>query len=136
MLANPGFLEVTAFPCECSVSFDLSLGSDHAGLLLAIPLSLHTLPPTDRLGWKIKDKKKDEWLTLFQSYPLSPMLPIEEASLRHLTLRIDEMIAEMSSSLFQKPCPACRSLPWWNNSCKLAVAALHRVHGDKHHSAC
>jgi hypothetical protein len=135
MLANPGFLEIPEFPAKCSVSFDLSLGSDHAGLLLAIPVSLPTLPLANRPGWKIEDKKKDEWITLFRSYPLSPVSPIDDAPLRHLTSRIDEMIAETSSTLFQLPRPASRGLPWWNTSCKLAVAALHGVHGDERHSA-
>jgi Endonuclease-reverse transcriptase len=53
MLANPGFLEIPEFPDECSISFDLSLRSDHAGLLLAVPVSLLTLPPANRPGWKI-----------------------------------------------------------------------------------
>jgi Endonuclease-reverse transcriptase len=135
MLANPGFLEIPEFPDECSISFDLSLGSDHAGLLLAIPVSLPTPPLANRPGWKIEDGKKDEWITLFCSYPLSPMLPVDDASLRHLTQRIDEMIAETSSSLFQLPRPASRSLPWWNTSCKLAVVALQGVHSDERHSA-
>ena len=47
MLANPAFLEVPPFPCECSVSFDLSLGSDHVGLLLTLPLSLPPAPDAD-----------------------------------------------------------------------------------------
>jgi Endonuclease-reverse transcriptase len=83
MLANPSFLDVPEFPSECSVSFDLSLGSDHAGLLLAIPLSLPTPLPADRLGWKIEDGKKDKWIALFCSYPLSPCrlsrMPLSDA---------------------------------------------------------
>jgi hypothetical protein len=134
MLANPGFLDVTMFPVECSISFNFSLRSDHAGLLLAIPLSLDVPPPADRPGWKIEDRKKDEWITLFCSYPLSPVSPVDDASLRHLTQRIDEMIAETSSSLFQKPCLASCGLLWWNNSCKLAIASLHGVHSDEQHS--
>jgi Endonuclease-reverse transcriptase len=135
MLANPSFLETLAFPDECSISFNLSLRSDHTGLLLAIPVSLPTPPPADRPGWKIEDGKKDEWITLFRSYPLSPMSPVNDASLRHLTQRIDEMIAETSSSLFQLPRPASHSLPWWNASCKLTVTALQGVHSNERRSA-
>jgi hypothetical protein len=135
MFANPSFLDVPEFPSECSVSFDFSLRSDHAGLLLAIPLSLPTPLPTDRPGWKIEDGKREEWITLFRSYPLSPVSPANDASLRCLARRIDEMIAETSSSLFQKPRPASRGLLWWNNSCKLAVASLQGVHSDERRSA-
>jgi hypothetical protein len=38
MLGSPGFFEVPAFPGECSVSFGESLGSDHAALLVGLPL--------------------------------------------------------------------------------------------------
>jgi hypothetical protein len=47
IFANPAFLEIASFPCECTVSFNLSLGSDHTSLLLPLPLSLPPLLPTD-----------------------------------------------------------------------------------------
>jgi hypothetical protein len=38
MLGSPGFFEVPTFPGKCSVSFGESLGSNHTGLLVGLPL--------------------------------------------------------------------------------------------------
>jgi hypothetical protein len=40
IFVNEAFLEVSTFPSTCSVSFDLSLGSDHVALLLPLPISV------------------------------------------------------------------------------------------------
>jgi hypothetical protein len=100
ILGNPAFLEVLSFPCECSVSFDLSIGSDHAGLLLALPLSLPPPPTTNQSGWRVDDKKKDEWIAAFSALAPNPDHISNEASLKECAAALQEAIAEVSNRLF------------------------------------
>jgi hypothetical protein len=131
IFANPAFLEVPPFPSECSVSFDLSLGSDHVGLLLPLPLHIPSSPPTDRSGWRVDDKKKANWISAFSALALNPKHITDDVSLKECTSALQEAITEVSNSLFPQPCPSARGLPWWNDHCKLAIAGLHGLHGDE-----
>jgi hypothetical protein len=63
MIGNPAFLKSPSFPTSCLISFDNSLGSDHAALTLFLPLSFDAPPPSDLPGWKVTDDLHDEWVT-------------------------------------------------------------------------
>jgi hypothetical protein len=81
IFVNERFLEVPSFPASCSVSFDTSIGSDHAGLSISIPV--YTTPP--RLlrppGWKIVPDLRDTWCDRFRDFKSPPIM--DESSLLH-----------------------------------------------------
>jgi Endonuclease-reverse transcriptase len=54
MIGNPAFLDNPSFPTSCLISFNDSLGLDHAALTLFLPLSFDAPPPSDL---------HDEWVT-------------------------------------------------------------------------
>jgi Endonuclease-reverse transcriptase len=69
IFVNEAFLEVPTFPSTCSVSFALSLGSDHAALLLPLPIFPTIQTPPRPPGWIIDTSLKEEWITLFRTLP-------------------------------------------------------------------
>jgi hypothetical protein len=113
---NEAFLEVPSFPVTCLISFELSTGSDHAGLLLSLPFSptpphLHHPP-----GWKINPDQKAEWCSFFGSLPLPTIT--DETSLLQAARGLLLHISLVSDSFFpRKPPPTDRDLPWWSQEC-------------------
>jgi hypothetical protein len=65
IFVNEAFLEVPDFPSTCSVSFNLSLGSDHVGLLLPLPISTTLHTPPQPPGWIIDTSLKNDWIASF-----------------------------------------------------------------------
>jgi Endonuclease-reverse transcriptase len=127
IFVNESLLEVPLFPFSCSVLFDLSMGSDHAGLLLPIPFT--PIPPAlfDPPGWKLDPAKKEEWCSWFHSTPL-PDITVH-SSLHSAAHNLLAWISDVSDSLFQKKSPPTdRNLPWWFWECSLACAALKSCH--------
>jgi Reverse transcriptase (RNA-dependent DNA polymerase) len=127
IFVNEAFLEVPSFPASCSVSFSDSMGSDHAGLSLSLPLA--STPP--RLlrppGWKIDPDLKDTWISRFQAFP-SPAVS-DVPSLLEATHNLLLQISDVSGSLFPRRSPPTEhDLPWWNRECSLACAALSQCH--------
>jgi hypothetical protein len=65
-LGSPGFFEVLAFPCECTVSFSESLGSDHTALLMGLPLDWTPMPELDVGGWHVDAALHAMWVDRFR----------------------------------------------------------------------
>jgi Endonuclease-reverse transcriptase len=124
---NEAFLEVPSFPSTCSVSFELSLGSDHAALCVSLPLSsLHPLP-TQHQSWIVDTALKDKWCDLFWSYLIPDISDAD--SLCEAGCILLAQIGEVSDKIFTHPWPLkSRDLPWWSWECSLACAALRSCH--------
>jgi Endonuclease-reverse transcriptase len=127
IFVNKAFLEIPAFPATCAVSFSESLGSDHVGLSISLPLI--TSPP--RLlcppGWKIDPDLKDDWITCFRALPLPTINDIP--SLLDAAQDLLTEISDICDSLFPRcSIPRDRDLPWWNRACSLACAMLKQCH--------
>jgi Reverse transcriptase (RNA-dependent DNA polymerase)/Endonuclease-reverse transcriptase len=127
IFVNEAFLEVPSFPATCSVSFNASVGSDHAGLSISVPLlqiSPRLLRPP---GWKVDPELKQEWVRRFQALPL-PVIT-DEASLLSAARDLLTQISDISDSLFsRRSAPTAKDLPWWNRECTLACIALKQCH--------
>jgi Endonuclease-reverse transcriptase len=65
IFVNEAFLEHPHFPCTCLVSFGLSLSSDHAALLLSLPISMSPKTRPRPPGWIVDVSKKDTWISNF-----------------------------------------------------------------------
>jgi hypothetical protein len=107
------------------------MGSDHAGLLLEIPLSLsHPSSSSSITGWKIDPQFKEDWIKHFQSLPTPT--PSDEESLHSIADQFLTEIASITDDLFpkRKP-PSKRSFPWWNDDCKIAVNNLKGYRGEE-----
>jgi endonuclease/exonuclease/phosphatase (EEP) superfamily protein YafD len=127
IFVNEKFLEVPSFPASCSVSFDSSIGSDHAGLSISIPV--YTTPPhlLRPPGWKIDPDLRDTWCARFRDIKKTPIT--DEPSLLHAAQHLLTHIIEVSDSLFpRRSLPSDRDLPWWTWECSLACAALKTCH--------
>jgi hypothetical protein len=110
---NEAFLEILSFPFSCSVSFDMSMGSDHAGLLLPIPFSPAPQALFHPPGWKVNPDLKEEWCVRFGTFPLPTIT--DKASLTLGARLLIMRISEVSDSLFsRKPPPTAHDLPWWS----------------------
>jgi Endonuclease-reverse transcriptase len=140
MIGNPGFLEVPSFPSSCLVSFDESLGSDHASLILLLPLSFEA-PPSNLHGWRITDNLHDEWIARFYALTQPSTCNVvvsshlERGVVDHGTLRLavenlGNNVWEVCSALFAQQKANPQGLAWWNDSCCLAVAGLSGTHGE------
>jgi Reverse transcriptase (RNA-dependent DNA polymerase)/Endonuclease-reverse transcriptase len=133
IFVNEAFLEIPSFPSTCSVSFHVSLGSDHAGLSLCLPFD--TTPP--RLprppGWKIDPDLKEDWIMRFRTF--SPPEITDIPSLLAAAQGLLSHITDISDALFpRRSAPHADDLPWWNRECSLACAALKRCHWrDRRH---
>jgi hypothetical protein len=103
IFVNEAFLEIPSFPVSCSVSFDASVGSDHAGLSISVPIS--TTPP--RLhhppGWKIDPDLKDAWSSWFRELP-TPVIS-DEPSLLCAAQDLLFQISDISDSMFPRCSP-------------------------------
>jgi Endonuclease-reverse transcriptase len=120
---NEAFLKVPSYPCLCSVSFAVSLGSDHASLSLSLPYSLTLKTLTQPPGWIMDTSKKDEWIALFQEFPMPTisnkpsLLRAGQDLLHHITMVSDKLFPK-------KRVPHACNLPWWSQESSLAVASL------------
>src|SRR6267142_1075296 len=130
IFVNQAFLSHPAYPAECTVSFEYTVGSDHAGLLLTIPTSLTppSLPPP--AGWKIDPLLRDAWTSHFCSHPI-PLI-VDAASLHGAAAQLLRDLASSSDHVFApKTPPSPRGLAWWDDACNKALADLRDTHGDE-----
>ena len=127
IFVNEAFLEVPNFPSTCSVSFKLSLGSDHVALLLPLPILSPIHTPPRPLGWIIYTLHKDKWIASFHNFPLLEINNMP--SLLEEGQKLLDHIAKVSNTLFSKKCtPRSRDLPWWSRECSLACTNLRSCH--------
>ena len=110
---------------DTSVSFEQSLGSDHATLsLLWTPL--HALPPLPRTtlpGFAIEDDLKESWCKAFRAIP-DPII-LSPSSLAIVAERLLSDISDTCASLFEPRRTANpRGVRWWNATCSAALTAV------------
>jgi Endonuclease-reverse transcriptase len=109
-----------------SISFDLSLGSDHAALCSSWSTSLepdyaHPVPTT-LPGFVLDDDLKDQWLLSFTQLPTPPITDLTSTCLA--ASRLHEDILETSALLFKpRKAPDPRGARWWNDDCLAALRA-------------
>jgi hypothetical protein len=106
------------------------MGSDHASLLIEVPLSISHSPPSSIIRWKIDPQFKDDWIKRFQSLPTP--IPSDEELLRLIANQFLTNITLITDDLFskRKP-PSKRSFPWWNEDCRIAVNNLKGYRGEE-----
>jgi hypothetical protein len=124
---------------EVDISFEHSLGSDHAALTICIhPLDSPTLiPPPAPMGYRAEDEHKDAWMKEFAML-LPPCLPYapehctpplvpawdhkDRGDTVHTSLKpFDDAIAEASHrTLPPKRIPDPKGTRWWNDACSVA----------------
>jgi hypothetical protein len=132
ILVNLAFLAEPDFPPECLVSFDLSLGSDHAGLLLDLPWAAPKGDPEPVPGWRIDDGMVDEWKTRFRLAAQPMAMLTDRTALSHAATTLLDTISTVSDSLFQKRSSTKgHSLPWWNEACRNAVTYMRGARGHE-----
>jgi hypothetical protein len=118
------------------MSFGESLGSNHAALLLGLPLDWTPVPEQDPVGWRIDASLRATWVDRFRGQGHAPQTePLSKPELHEVAAALTLAVDEMSKSLFQLRRVTARGLPWWNDACRLAVAALHRLHGEDRRQA-
>jgi hypothetical protein len=100
LLVNTALLDFPLAPLLCEVSFALSFGSDHAGLLYSFHLPRPHSHPSPCKGWIIDDSKKDDWAAFICDVPIPTITSPTEAH-----LAADELNATLhftAESLFDK----------------------------------
>jgi Endonuclease-reverse transcriptase len=131
LFLNPLALSEDHFS-DLLISFDLSLGSDHAALFtsFSFPSPLTPPPPSLLLGFHVDDDLEDSWKTAFARLPFpssltTPLSVHEEAS----ALLHD--IDSISVTLFarRRP-PDPRGARWWNDDCSGALALWKQAPAD------
>jgi hypothetical protein len=110
---------------DASVSFEESLGSDHAAMVVFWTPS-HTLPstpPSPLPGFAVEDDMQASWSLAFAAIP-DPVIS-GPPSLVIAAERLLTDIAEVSTSLFgpRRP-PDPRGVRWWSPACSAALAAV------------
>src|SRR6267142_813659 len=127
---NDAFLGHPLYPVECTVSFDYSVSSDHAGLLLSLPTTPDPLSPSPTLGWKIDPLLCDAWTAHFCSHSLPVIM--DAPSLRATATQLLADLSASSDAIFAtKSPPSPKGLAWWNDKCRCALADTHHTHSDE-----
>jgi hypothetical protein len=107
MLGNAGFFAVPSFPAECAVSFDESIGSDHAALIVEIPLIWDAPPPPPIVGWKVDSAMENMWKTWFQDG--GHALPSEPVNIPSFMRRLQPSLTVLKRHV--PPCSAVQGAP-------------------------
>jgi hypothetical protein len=129
LLVNSALLDFPLSPSSCEVSFALSFGSDHAGLLYTLPLPPPHSHPSPRRGWIIDDTKFDDWTALLRDAPLPTISSATDA--RQAAEELDTTLRFAADLLFDKRHSNLNGkCPWWNEECRLAAVALAGTTGD------
>ena len=117
---------------DTSVSFELSLGSDHAALSVLWTL-LHALPPLPRStlpGFAIEDDLQEQWCNAFATIP-NPVI----SSPSSLAIAADCLISDIndtSAALFEpRKTPDPRGTCWWSAACSAALATVQSASWDE-----
>jgi hypothetical protein len=136
MLGSPGFFELPAYPGTCTVFFSESLGSDHAALAMGLPLAWTLVSEPGVGGWRAEPALHATWVDQYRGWGHTPQtVPSSKPELYEAAAALTLAINDTSKSVLQPRKVIARRLPWWNNACRLAVAALHGVHSEDHHQA-
>jgi hypothetical protein len=129
LLVNAALLDFPLSPSYCDVSFALSFGSDHAGLLYSLPLPRPHSHPSPRKGWIVDDSKHDEWIELIRDAPTPTIASIADA--HQAADELNKTLCFTADILFDKRRPnPDGKCPWWNEECRRAAAALTGTIGD------
>jgi hypothetical protein len=136
MLGSPGFFKVPVFPGMCTISFSESLGSDHVALAVGLPLVWTLVSEPGVGGWCVEPALRAMWVDWYHGRGHAPqMVPSSKPELYEAAAALALAIDDTSKSVLQLRKVTTRGLPWWNDACRLAVAALHGVHGEAHRQA-
>jgi Endonuclease-reverse transcriptase len=107
-----------------TISFDLSLHSDHAAL--STTLSLHSLlppPPTwDLPGFKVIDDMEDTWQHAFRALPATPLITSEADLLKEADRLLQDIDTVCSDFFDRHSTPDPWGARWWNQECSAALA--------------
>ena len=128
IFVNWGFLEHPFFPAMCSVSFERSISSDHAALLVDLPLATIPIKPPSQPCWTIEDQMEKEWKEAFAMFPhplISNIPSLDRASEDLITLTH----ATCDKFFTRKHIHNGKGLAWWNDACRIAAAEVSRAHG-------
>ena len=121
---------------DTSVSFEQSLGSDHAALSLLWTL-LHALPPLPRLtlpGFAIEDDLKESWCKAFKAIP-GPIISSPSSLAIAATWLLSD-ITDTCASLFELQKTADpHGIRWWNATCSAALTAVQYASPNKRQMA-
>ena len=113
------------------ISFETSLSSDHAALLLLwYPAeSIAITPPPELSGYAVDDLLKESWVKIFG--PLLAPLISDIPSLTDAANRLHMDIDLASSQVFSKRrFPDPRGVRWWNQDCVVALTTVYHSHGQ------
>jgi hypothetical protein len=115
---------LTEMACS-TVSFDESIGSDHATLIAEIPLYWDAPPPPPNAGWKVDIAMVDMWKTRFCKGGHALLAePVTIPEFNEVAVTLTRGIETTCSRLFRRtggPTTG-KGLPWWNDACRLAIA--------------
>jgi hypothetical protein len=129
LFVNAALFDFPLSPSTCEVSFSLTFGSDHAGLLYSFPLPLPHSLPSPRKGWIIDDLKHDDWVASIRAIPTPTITSIADA--HHAADELNTALRFTADMLFDKRRPNLNGkYPWWNESCRQAAAAVANTSGD------
>ena len=130
IFVNDAFLGNPLYPAECAVSFNYSIRSDHAGLLISLPISPDPPSLTPTIGWNIDPLLHDTWMAHFCSHPL-PLI-IDVPSLRVAATQLLTDLTASSDMVFAKKAPPSpKGLTWWNDKCCHTLTDIRHTHGDE-----
>jgi len=129
---NAAFLGNPLYPTECAISFDYTVGSDQAGLLLSLPTTHDPSPPPTSPGWTIDPLLRDAWATPFCSLPLPVITDIPSLRATAAAQLLADLTASSDAVFAPKPPPSSKGFAWWDDTCHIALVDLHHTHGDEH----
>ena len=113
-----------------SISFEDSLGSDHAAISIfwSPPLEPTPYSPTTLPGFIIDDNLKDEWIKDFSLLPTPTVSSLSSLTAAADTLDTD--IYAVSGKYFKRRhTPDFRGLRWWNVHCEAALTCVASTRG-------
>ena len=121
---------------DTSVSFELSLGSDHAALSITWTplLALPPLPHSSLPGFAIEDDLKESWCKAFRAIP-DPVIS-SPSSLAIAADRLLSNITDTCAALFEpRKTPNPRRVRWWNSTCSAALTMVQYAPLDQRQQA-
>jgi Reverse transcriptase (RNA-dependent DNA polymerase)/Endonuclease-reverse transcriptase len=121
---------------DVSVSFEASLGSDHAGLSLfwSPVTALPDLPPSTLPGFAIEDDLQASWSKAFALIPLPEITDLQ--SLQSTADRLLDDINGVCATMFRpRKTPDPKGVRWWNVECSTALAMVTSCQGQERQRA-